>query len=138
MHSDEEVADTYLRHYELKQDSDFWALQEMDDIVRHDPERGWRLTRLLIQKAASAEALAYVAAGPLEDYIDCRADTAFMDRVAAAARDDERLQLALSGVWLGRSHPIRERWLALMEEFGFLSGRRRSFWGDGVPPDLPD
>jgi hypothetical protein len=138
MHSDEEIADKYLRHYELKRGADFWAFEEMSEIVRHEPERGWRLTRLLIQKAASAEALAYVAAGPLEDYIDCRADAAFMDMVAVAARGDERLQLALSGVWLRRNHPIRERWLALMEEFGFLSGRRRSFSGDGVPPDLPD
>jgi hypothetical protein len=58
MHSDEEVADIYLRHYELKQDQDFWAFEEMSEILRHDPERAWPLTRLLINKASSDQAMA--------------------------------------------------------------------------------
>jgi hypothetical protein len=137
MHSDEEIADIYLRHWELKQDEDFWAFQEADEIVRYDPERGWRLTRLLISKATSDEALGYVAAGPLEDLIHSRGSE-FMETVASAARNDKRLQLALTGVWLGQGHPNRERWLKLMQEFGFTSGRQTPFWSEGVPPDIPD
>lgn len=115
MHSDEEVAGTYLRHYELKQDVDFWAFEEMSEIVRHDPERGWRLTRLLINEAPSLRALGYIGAGPLEDLLP-----QFIEVVAAAARDDERLQFALSVVCLDEfegDSPVWKRWVAIKKEF---------------------
>jgi hypothetical protein len=98
MHSDEEVADTYLRHYELKQQEDFRAWQEVHELLR-TPEIAWRMTRLLISKAPSKEALGYIGAGPLEDLLYAQ-PVAFMEMVAAAARSDERLQFALSNVGL--------------------------------------
>jgi hypothetical protein len=123
MHTEENIVDTYLRHFELKQDQDFWAFDEVNKLVRSDPETGWRVTRLLINKASSHEALAYVAAGPLEDLLNGYG-LAVMDQVTLAARDDKRLQLALSGVWINRGSPVWGRWFALMNEFGFAEGRR--------------
>jgi hypothetical protein len=91
----------------------------MDEIVRHDPERGWGLTRLLIDKAPSLRALGYIGAGPLEDPLP--QSLPFMEMVAAAARDDERLQFALSDVcpdeFEEEGSPIWERWLAIKKEF---------------------
>ncbi len=121
MHSDEEVADTYLRYFELKQDADFWAFQEVDDIVRDDPARAWRLTHLLINKAPSLRALSYIGAGPLEDLLP-----QFIEMVAAAAREDERLQFALSTVCLDEfegDDPIWQRWVAIKKEFDLDSKR---------------
>ena len=119
MHSDEEIADTYLRHYELKQDSDFWAFQEVDELLR-TPEIAWRMTRLLISKAPSKEALAYIGAGPLEDLLYAR-PVEFMEMVAAAARSDERLQFALSNVGLEElaeeDPPAWAIWAAIKKEF---------------------
>ena len=123
MFPEEQVVDSYLRHYALKEEQDFWAFDEVNQIVRRDPAAGWRLTRLLVDKASSDEALAYVAAGPLEDLLAFHGPTV-IDDVAVAARADERLQLALTGVWLNRASPIWERWFALMNEFGFSDGKR--------------
>jgi hypothetical protein len=124
VHTEEEIANTYLRHFESKQDQDFWAFKEVVEIFRgSDPEAAWRITQLLVKKASSDEALAYVAAGPLEDLLYGYGLT-ILDKVEAAARNDKRLQLALSGVWLTHKDPAWERWYALMKEFGFAEGRR--------------
>jgi hypothetical protein len=124
IHTEEEIADTYLRHFELRQAQDFWAFEEVHGLFeRGELEAAWRMTRLLIKKASSDEALAYVAAGPLEDLL-YGPGLAIVEWVETAARSDERLQLALSGVWLDREDPVYERWYALMDEFGFTYGRR--------------
>jgi hypothetical protein len=123
MFPEEQVVDSYLRHYALKEEQDFWAFDEVNRIVRRDPAAGWRLTSLLVNKAPSDEALAYVAAGPLEDLLTFHGP-ALIDHVAVAARADKRLQLALSAVWLNRANPVWERWFALMNEFGFADGKR--------------
>jgi len=121
----EQVVDSYLRHYALKQDQDFWAFDEVNQLVRRDPLAGWRVTCLLIKKASCDEALAYIAAGPLEDLLAFHGP-GVIEHVTVAARADERLQLALSGVWLNRASPVWERWFALMNEFGFMDGKRVS------------
>jgi hypothetical protein len=116
MHGDEEIADTYLRHYELKQDADFWAFDEMMEITRHDPVRAWRLMRLMVAKAPSLRALGYIGAGPIEDLLP-----QFIETVAADARDNERLQLALSTVCLDEFEeeggPVWQCWIAIRKEF---------------------
>jgi hypothetical protein len=58
MFAEEQVVDSYLRHYALKEEQDFWAFDEVNQIVRRDPAAGWRLTCLLVNKACSNEALA--------------------------------------------------------------------------------
>lgn len=118
-HSDEEIADTYFRNFELRRDEDFWAWEEVNERMR-DPEAGWRMIRILVDRAPSLQALGYVGAGPLEDLLPYSLQ--FMDMVAAAARDDERLQFALSNVCLdefeeGDDQSIWERWLAIKKQF---------------------
>ena len=68
MFPEEQVVDSYLRHFALKEEQDFWTFDEVNQIVRRDPAAGWRLTFLLVNKAPD-KALAYVAAGPLEDLL---------------------------------------------------------------------
>ena len=51
IHTEEEIADTYLRHFELRQAQDFWAFEEVHGFFeRGDREAAWRMTRLLIKK----------------------------------------------------------------------------------------
>ena len=40
--------------------------------------------------------------------------------------ENERFQLALSGVWLHREDPIWQRWYELMWKYGFAEGRRQA------------
>src|SRR6516225_3049095 len=63
----EDIAAAYLGHFATKRKDDAWAVTEVDDLIRRDAVRGWEVTRALVQKAESDEALAYIAAGPLED-----------------------------------------------------------------------
>jgi Family of unknown function (DUF6869) len=114
VHSDEEIAEAYFR----RRHEDFWAWEEVQERLRM-PEEGWRIIRLLIEKAPSLEALGYVGAGPVEDLLPYSLE--FMDMVAAAAREDERLQFALSNACLDEfqegDQSVWKRWMAMKNEF---------------------
>ncbi|HEX4784511.1 MAG TPA: hypothetical protein VH350_09235 [Candidatus Sulfotelmatobacter sp.] len=121
----EEIAATYLRCYVLKQQEDRSAVREVDTLVRDDPAEAWEVTRILVNTAPSDEALAYVAAGPLEELLH-RHGSVLIDRIGEESKGSARLQLALSGVWgLDRSSPVFDRWYALMWKYGFADGNRR-------------
>src|SRR5215469_7484675 len=98
------LADSYLRHQATKSDDDFWAWQRVDEIVRAgDLDRAWEITLLLLAKAPD-DVLGYIAAGPLEDFIDGYANQG-LDRAEQACNVDSRLQYALSGIWLSPDSP---------------------------------
>jgi hypothetical protein len=50
-----------------------------------------------------------------------------IDRIENESKENARLQLALSGVWLNRTHPMFERWHKLMGKYGFAEGGRKAF-----------
>jgi hypothetical protein len=119
------LADTYLRHQVTKRDEDFWAWEQVSEIVRSgNLDRAWEITLLLLRKAKTDETLSYVAVGPLEDIIDGYGDQA-LDRVEQVCNEDPRLQFALSGIWLLPDSPVLERWRGLMTKYGFRSGHRQ-------------
>jgi hypothetical protein len=118
------LADTYLRHHAEGDEDDFWAQEEVDRIVRSgDVDRAWSITLLLLRKAKTDKDLNYIAAGPLEDFIDGYGDRA-LDRVEQACDGEQRLQFALSGVWLLPDSPVLQRWRGLIRKYGFLNGSR--------------
>jgi hypothetical protein len=119
------LADTYLRHHDTNRDEDFWAWEEVSEIVRsRDVDRAWEITFLLLKKATSDDELACIAAGPLEDLVDGYGDNA-LDRLERACDEDSRLQFALSGIWLLPDSPVLQRWQELMIKYGFASGKRK-------------
>jgi len=109
---------TYLRHYEAKDEEDFWAFEAVSQIFSSgDAERAWKITCALVDRA-SGDALGYVAAGPLENYLWSLQIPA-LEQAAEVARKNRKMQIALSGVGVERSEPIWDRWVELMNEFGF-------------------
>jgi hypothetical protein len=121
-----EIADAYLRYHARKQEADRWAWEKVEDLIEHDLDEAWRIICALVSKASSDEALAYVAAGPLENLL-VRHGPAVIDKVEDESRNNSRLQLALSGVWgIGAGNPIFDRWHALMWKYGFAGGKRRA------------
>jgi hypothetical protein len=118
-----ELAEVYLRQWAHRRDEDWWAFGTVCDLVRSDPEKAWELTRILVQKAESNAALAYVAAGPLEDLLEIHGP-AVIDRVEDESRKHASVRLPLSGVWLSRGCPVYPRWLELMRRYGFADGSR--------------
>lgn len=122
--SPRQLADTYWEHYRLarsecredrlRSDEVFWAWEMVDQIARCErrlddeaTEREPRLTpsidrisllQLLASRAPDDDrhALAYLGAGPLEDYLGHRPD---LERVEGAARRDGRFRGALAEAW---------------------------------------
>jgi hypothetical protein len=92
------LVDAYLGHYETRDSALFWAFEEIGEITRTDPERGWDLTLRLIARAPNPMFLSYVAAGPLEELLTHHG-SAVIDRVELAARRDPKFRLALCDVW---------------------------------------
>jgi len=70
------LTDAYLRHHANHRSEDFWAWEEVERRVRADLAQAWAVTQLLVEKAESDTALGYVAAGPLEDFVDGYGDAA--------------------------------------------------------------
>jgi hypothetical protein len=119
----EALANAYLLYFETKRKEDRWAWSEVDDLIRHDAERGWEVTQVLVKKSTSDEALGFVAAGPLEDLLK-KHGLAVIDRIEEECLENERLRMALSGVTIRPENPIFERWYALMWKYGFAEGKR--------------
>ncbi|MGH9545807.1 MAG: DUF6869 domain-containing protein [Terriglobales bacterium] len=130
MTTEHQLVATYLRYFETKQDEDFWAWEQVDALVRNDPDQAWEMVRNLIEHTTSDEALAYVAAGPLEDLLK-KYGPIFIDRTEVESRKSIRFRLALSGIWLQPSDPIYKRWRALIAKYGVGYGGRRG-------PDFAD
>jgi hypothetical protein len=118
------LADVYLRHHVTGKDEDFWAWEDVQERVRTDLPHAWAITKALVEKADTDRALGYVAAGPLEDFVDGYGDAA-LDVIEAACETDQKMQLALSGIWLERESPALMRWQGLMQQYGFMGGSRQ-------------
>ncbi len=118
------LIDVYLRHHANGRDEDFWAWEEVQRRVKADLAGAWAIIQLLVQKADSNGELGYVAAGPLEDFIDIYGNAA-LDVVETACKNDQRMQLALSGIWLERESSVLMRWRELMKLYGFIGGDRQ-------------
>lgn len=120
----EDAAEIYWRYYHEKNSNDSWILEKTDVLFNSNIDEVWEITRAVIKTAPSNQALAYVAAGPLEDLL-LKHGPMVIERVEQEAEKSEKFVLALSGVWgLEAGTPIFERWYALMWKHGFADGRR--------------
>lgn len=119
----DELGAAYLRYFETRRKEDQWAWDYVDELVRRDGDGGWSMTRALINKCDSDEALAFVAAGPLEDLLR-KHGLSVIERIENECHHNDRLRVALSGVSIGADHPVFARWYAIMWKYGFAEGRR--------------
>jgi hypothetical protein len=71
----------------------------VQELLEADPQAAWMMILELIDKAPNDEILAYVAAGPLEDFIKLHAAD-YIDRIEESARTNATMKRALRGVWL--------------------------------------
>jgi hypothetical protein len=99
----EELVIAYLEHAEAvclrrEQRDRPTEVDQLEDLIRGDPERAWAVVQELVRRATRDEVLAYIAAGPLENLL-CEHAHAFIDRVEVVAGRDAHFRRALSGVW---------------------------------------
>ncbi len=93
----------------------FWAFDAMSSLVREEPEQAW-LILLRMLESASDDRVGNLAAGPLEDLLHGYG-AQFIDRIAAEARTNAKLRLALQGVWISSS-AVYPRYLEVMRDLG--------------------
>jgi hypothetical protein len=79
-------------------DEHFWAVEAMWDLVARDREGAWSILLELIGRADGDRALAYIAAGPLENFLVAYGEV-FFPRVEAESRHNPKFRRALVGVW---------------------------------------
>jgi hypothetical protein len=99
----------------------FWAWEDVQERVERTPDDSLPLLVDLAEFCASAQALAYLGAGPVEDLVK-RADDALFARMLTAAQKSARFRRALATIWIDDERRIGE----LDEFFGRF------------PPDLPN
>lgn len=108
------LSEAYLRN----RDEDFWAWEEVHRMVETDLNEGWKITLLLLERAATDKEVGYIAAGPLEDLIDRYGHKA-LDLIEGECKNNSRMQLALSTVGVFFYYDEFERWYALLRQYGF-------------------
>jgi hypothetical protein len=108
--ADEELIASWFIH-----ENNFWACSEMDDLVTEKPETAWPILLQMLNHT-SGQRIFNLAAGPLEDLLE-RHGTTFIDRIAAEARQNEKVREALTGVWISKSE-VYPRYLEVMAELG--------------------
>jgi hypothetical protein len=97
----DDLVERWIKHHAEKRRSPaplFEAWREVDELVRVDPEAGWLLALDLVAASPDDQALAAIAAGPLEDLL-CRWSDLLIDRVEAEARRDAKFRRCLTGAW---------------------------------------
>jgi hypothetical protein len=107
-HSAPETAAAYLAKFR-GQGSEFdWAFDSVLDITFSDSwEELWEFVLAFsrLPETIEPEAMAFFAAGPLEDLI-CKAGAGYVDRVLAEAVRNSTLGRMLTGVWGYSADPV--------------------------------
>lgn len=93
------LVDRYFKHVGGKLDPSYDAVEEVDELARSSPREAWQVIRELIDRAPSEEALAYVAAGPLEILLSKNSESV-VSIIRADAEKNDRIGAALSHVLL--------------------------------------
>ena len=115
MKSTDELAIAYLEYFRTNSADLFWAYECVDAEVA-DAQSGLKLCMALIAACSSDEEIAYVAAGPLEDFIH-RVGAEAVEGLEAPARQSEKIRQALSCVWVRESSPVYGVWQSTLARY---------------------
>jgi hypothetical protein len=124
-YNEEKLIKDYFIYYENidneeKSDKTFWAWEMVEDLVSENPIVGLDLTIKLLKRSKDEKTLAYVAAGPLENLFKCHWEK-IKNKIEQIADKDEKIQLAISGVWLDKNDVVFPEWERLMKKYNFIS-----------------
>lgn len=94
-----EIATVFIRSWSSdSRAEDSWANDQLDQLVRKNPEGAWGVILRVLAMAPPTVVLSILAAGPLEDLL-CDHGLAFVERVEKEAQQNAILRECLSYVW---------------------------------------
>jgi hypothetical protein len=97
----------YAHQDRAESDRWFWAWEEVQEVVERTPGEALPLVVALADYCLSAQGLAYLGAGPVEDLVK-RADDELFERMLKAATKNARFRRALATIWIDDNARIRE------------------------------
>jgi len=89
----EQVADAYLAYA-----ANIWSREYLIELIRKEPDVAWDIICRLIDSAPDGDSAAYIAAGPLEEFVVARGEQ-YLEAISSHARENPKMQQALGGVW---------------------------------------
>jgi hypothetical protein len=97
------LAQAWIELYQLPDTSEsrgrlFWAYEQLENLVRHDPEDAWHVIQCIRKLDGSDVIISNLAAGPLEDILVAYG-TNLIERIEILAKEDPQLCRLLGGVW---------------------------------------
>lgn len=132
--TDQEFAEMFWREYneddmqktaQANDSTNCQAAVLVDNLVNSAPQRAFELLVTIIDSCKDNDGLAYIAAGPLENLFVYHGYE-IINTVMEKADENEKLQLALSGVWLDeQDDAIFPHWLELMKRYNFVGDNPR-------------
>jgi hypothetical protein len=117
--ADSSLVSAWLR-YEAEEhtkgeDSDWWAVEELQGIFRDEPDRAWNITVQLAEAAETPWQLVMIGCGVLEDLLNLDPDR-YLDRLDVQGRTNRKLIAAAANVWA--SGPMETRLDDLLAKYG--------------------
>lgn len=102
-HDSQQIAAAWIKLHSISEKSPereklLWAHIRVWELVKDDPEQGWKIIETIRHLDASDLILSNLAAGPLEDFLVAHGEM-FIDRIEEVAKDDQQLKKLLGAVW---------------------------------------
>lgn len=111
------LEEAWIEYHETKSADLFWAFEELEDLVRQNPEQAWEAIVSISRHSDDAQVLANLAAGPLEDILTYHGP-AFIDRFEAYTRQHPEFVPVAKGVWgRGNEHSVWGRVHAVQAKY---------------------
>ena len=95
---DERLSSNWIEYHATEDGSLFWAWEQLDDMVRHVPERAWLQILDIAAATENQKVLSSLAAGPLEDLLALHGFN-FIERLETEARQNPEIARLVTGVW---------------------------------------
>jgi hypothetical protein len=114
--SDQEIVEAYVRG----DDSDWWAVEELNELAIDNPERVWKIIQMInaspvVNDPWRRALLAIVGCGPLEEIIALHGDK-ILPQILEVAKKDEVLRIELSTIYESSLRP--EIWAQIQRIIG--------------------
>lgn len=112
-----DLAEKWIAYHSTKQDSLFWAFEELCTLCNEEPELAWETILRIFNLSSDPEILANLAAGPLEDILHNHGHE-FIERFEIYTRQNPSFVPVARGVWIsGAPKEIRERVIAVQQKY---------------------
>ena len=117
MKNNKNLTHTWVKYHHDNNNHDYWAFEQMEDLIHSDPETAWSYILEIMEFETSDNILGNLAAGPLEELLYNHGNK-FIDRVELLARQEPKFTKLIKGVWVSEMpKSIKTRLIELQEKY---------------------